>query len=312
MLFLAALRRIPFASRSFLALRNCSDEPTITKVFSISRKPTITKVFSISRKHGQGSVLLDSGHGSGLLDSGAANIVPPHQRITLDPPQNVPVERVVFDLEVLRELKTQKKKKDYVRDILKKIGMCKSVISVSQAYYNSIYNLVLNHPEADEKLAGVVDFSIKLNKTQKNGIALWIINQDPNPLDVSWVCCAIGEGKQLKISFLDALRTSIADQIQDYRARPDTDTTRCTICLKQHLTSCHVDHIIPFKTLVQRFIAMQPQQPFKYPTAFTECNDGTGQYRLADTAMEKAFQQLHKKEAELRITCAPCNMSRTD
>jgi hypothetical protein len=174
-----------------------------------------------------------------------------------------------------------------------------------------MFDLVKNHPEADEKLAGVVDFSIRKNKLG-NGIALYIINQTPDPLDVSWVSCALRKGKSRKESFNCALRVSIYDQIRDYKALPDTNTTRCTICLKQELTSCHVDHVITFKTLVDKFVATQPQQPFEYPTAFTECNDGTNMYRLTDTVMEKAFQQLHKEDAILRITCAQCNLSRTD
>jgi hypothetical protein len=212
--------------------------------------------------------------------------------------------------------KTQLDKKNYVRKLLQEIGLCESVKAVSQSAYNTIYDLVLNHPEAAEKLDGVVDFSIKKNKSTKYkdgpGIALDIIKEARTSIDVSWVCCALGKGKPLKGSFNGALRVSIQDQIQDYRAHPDTDTTRCTICLKQQLTSFHVDHVITFKKLVDKFVAMQPQQPFQYPKKFTECNDGTGKHRLTDTVMEKAFQQMHKEEAVLRITCVRCNLSRTD
>jgi hypothetical protein len=209
---------------------------------------------------------------------------------------------------ILGELKTQKKKIDYVREILKEIGICKSVKSVSQNYYDTIYDIVQHHPRAHRKLLNAVDFYIKTNVRSGTGLALCIRKRDGTVEDVSWVCCATGKGRSPRESFCRALRVCIDDQIKDFRVHADTDTSRCAMCCKS-VETYHVDHVITFKKLVDKFIAMYPQ-PFKYPTKFVNCKDGTNQYRLADTVMEKAFQRLHKDEAVLRITCEKCNMSR--
>jgi hypothetical protein len=71
--------------------------------------------------------------------------------------------RMQTPYEILRGIGTQDARIKHVRKILEHIGICKSVRGVSQQSYNTVYDIISNHPEADEKLLNAVDFYIRTN-----------------------------------------------------------------------------------------------------------------------------------------------------
>jgi len=212
--------------------------------------------------------------------------------------------------DALDRLRTDKAKKNYVRDIVQSIGVCQSVKTKSMALYAALHYIVSRHPQGDNKLQDIVDFYIKVNVRSGKGLALMIRKLDGSGMDVSYNTCATGKGESLRGSFMRALRVCINDQIQDFRCHPTTNTGICAMCLNT-VDTFHVDHVIMFKTLVDEFIDTQ-RPNFVYPGQgrYYEVNDGTNQSRLCDQVMERAFQRFHKERAILRVTCAHCNLSR--
>ena len=217
--------------------------------------------------------------------------------------------RMQTPYEILRGIGTQDARIKHVRKILEHIGICKSVRGVSQQSYNTVYDIISNHPEADEKLLNAVDFYIRINVQSRKGLELMIRKLDGIETDVSWRTAAKGKGRTPRESFCRALRVSINDQIKDFRRNPNTVTNVCAMC-STPVEQYHVDHVITFKRLVNDFIATYPDWVFPQDHEYEESNDDTNQYRLADKVMESAFQRHHMENAILRITCAQCNLTR--
>ena len=217
--------------------------------------------------------------------------------------------RMQTPYEILRGIGTQDARIKHVRKILEHIGICKSVRGVSQQSYNTVYDIISNHPEADEKLLNAVDFYIRTNVQSRKGLELMIRKLDGIETDVSWRTAAKGKGRTPRESFCRALRVSINDQIKDFRRNPNTVTNVCAMC-STPVEQYHVDHVITFKRLVNDFIATYPDWVFPQDHEYEESNDDTNQYRLADKVMESAFQRHHMENAILRITCAQCNITR--
>jgi hypothetical protein len=212
-------------------------------------------------------------------------------------------------VEILKGLGSQSKQIKHVRTIIEHIGVCKSVKGVSQASYETVYDILTNHPEADKKLHDAVDFYIRINVRSGTGLEVMIRKSDGTETDVSWNTAAKGKGRTPRESFCRALRVSIEDQIKAFRRRPTTDTSVCAIC-SNPVEAYHVDHVITFKRLVDDFIATYTDFVYPQNHEYEECNDGTNQYRLTDKVLESAFQSHHLEKATLRITCARCNLTR--
>jgi hypothetical protein len=207
------------------------------------------------------------------------------------------------------EFKTQKDAKQYIRSILNNIGICNSVKNVSVDFYEQLFNIVSNHPEADEKLKNIQDFCIKRNVLNPKGLELNIIKTDFTQIDVSWNICVSGKPKKSINVLSQCFRYVIDDQIQLFKQSVNINS--CELCKKTITKSidCHADHILLFKTIVQDFMKIHT---FTFPTKFDEVKDGTNRYKLTkeDDELKNAFYKYHQDNATLRILCAQCNFRR--
>ena len=94
------------------------------------------------------------------------------------------------------KFENQKDAKQYIRSLLNEIGICNSVKKVSLDFYEQLFNIISNHPDADEKLNNIQDFSIKRNVLNPKGLELNIIKTNNTQIDVSWNVCVTGKPKE--------------------------------------------------------------------------------------------------------------------
>lgn len=202
--------------------------------------------------------------------------------------------------------KTQQIAKNYVRNLLNDIGVCKSIKNT--LYYDEIYELVKRHPNFESKCKDIKDFEVIRNNLNKKGLAINIIKNDGSKEDISWTTCVTGKPKTDKSELLSAFRYSIDYQIQNYRNNIEID--KCMICDNNcKKIENHVDHIIPFNELVKDF---QKNINKKNPTEFDNSDDNTNRrkFKLEDNEYELEWQKYHSQNAKLRITCKKCNLTR--
>jgi hypothetical protein len=202
-------------------------------------------------------------------------------------------------------------KQNYVRGVIKGIGICESIKAVSTDAYDTVLAIVQNHPEATAKLQDIEDFYITKNAMGGKGFTLMIKKTSGGATDVSYIVSATGKGPSPPMVFRTCLRNSIEPQIRKFK---DGRTDKiCALCSKKFTkdTGREADHIKFFAEIVEEFIAMQPA-PFTYPTETKECTDGTCRYLLADahSDLEQAFIAYHELVATLRLTCKKCNQKR--
>ena len=114
------------------------------------------------------------------------------------------------------KFETQKDAKQYIRSLLNEIGICNSVKKVSLNFYEQLFNIISNHPEADEKLNNIRDFCIKKNVLNPKGLELNIIKNDNTQIDVSWTVCVTGKPKKNITVLSQCFRYIIDEQIQKF------------------------------------------------------------------------------------------------
>jgi hypothetical protein len=200
--------------------------------------------------------------------------------------------------------KSSNARQTYVRGVITDIGICSSVKSVKMSSYETVLDIIEQHPDANVKLEGVDDFCITKNGT---GFTLWTLKNKEIIDRISYIQCA---GKKISIagSFNMCLRNSIVMQIRNFRnAHTLKICALCHIDLTEE-TGCDVDHVKHFSTMVSEFILMQPS--FTYPVETKQYTEESVGRRLLDSGMEERFQQYHKQNAILRLTCTRCNNKR--
>lgn len=202
-----------------------------------------------------------------------------------------------------RMFATQKEAEEYVRALIQKIGLRSSVKTYNEDLFCSLLDVLHRHPDSENKLDDMVDISIVRNKLNRNAYEIHIIKTD-SVEDISWRQCISGKGKSC---YKSALRYSIEDQIQLFKKTNNID--KCTLCGKSTNRKPHVDHIIHFEKLIQDF---NSTNGMAIPTQFNESNDGTNRKNFTpeDELYANAWKEYHKNNAQLRILCSKCNLTR--
>ena len=190
---------------------------------------------------------------------------------------------------------------EYVRALLKSIGVCKSVRAVNVDHYNFLLDLFGRHPRYPEKIYGITDISITTNIIRPQYLTTNIVRDGGVEEDISWVNCVKGSGKD---SFKSALRVAITDQILAFRKG---QPLICALCGIADADEYHVDHITHFEQLVCEFIL---HTPLTKPTLFQSGHDNRKTFRIDDKEYEDAWKVFHESNASLRILCRSCNLKR--
>jgi len=200
-----------------------------------------------------------------------------------------------------KNFKTKKSAEEYVRSIIERIGLCKSIKTRSKSDYNFFIDLFRRHPKYPEKIYNICDISIQKNKINSKYLELHIIKEDGTTDDISWRNCISGSERD---KFKCALRVAINDQIMHFKYN---NTNKCELCKTINADSYHVDHIMHFEEIVFEFLNNTTKDK---PTIFKNIGDNRKAFTENDIEYEEEWKNFHKEHAQLRILCSVCNLKR--
>lgn len=138
-----------------------------------------------------------------------------------------------------------------------------------------LFNLFKRHPEFTTKFGKPA--KVKFSPTSENKSTHITIKYDDGTLDdISWNLCIHQNRRALDIA---NMRKLIEHQVKKFKL--SQKELSCAEC--NSATDIHVDHVVSFKTLLEKFKVEHPE--------------------LDDAA----WISFHEKNAVLQLLCAPCN-----
>ena len=171
-----------------------------------------------------------------------------------------------------------------------------------------ILDLLKYHPEYKEKTKfGVKGIVVRTYPLKKDTKQFRIITNDEREIEFSYLKCIYPKTYKQKV--LRALREAIAEQIIEYKKeyfkkfKKKNKTAKCQISGKEITWyNSHVDHVIPFKNLVENFL-----NHYNLTLDTIEIEDNPTENkppRLKDENIKKLWQEFHKKHAILRVVAS--------
>lgn len=202
--------------------------------------------------------------------------------------------------------KTQAQALQYVRNILKEVGITNSVLSSDEHAFNFLFKLCERHPHKDEKLKNIKDLVIKSNPINKKHLALYILNHDGFYQDISFHVCVKGKPNSHKSELRRALRYSVEYQIQEYRNNVKNKCI-CQNCNSLIIGEYHIHHkSIEFEDLVQQFLQTQSEIPDEFDE---DMQTSQRIFLKQHKVFEDNWKLHHKENAILQLVCRTCNLS---
>jgi hypothetical protein len=200
-----------------------------------------------------------------------------------------------------KHFSSKKELENYIRGIIKTIGLCESVKAHNIEYYNFFIDLFRRHPNYPEKIYGIIDIIITENKVNSTYLELNMLKEHNIVEDISWRKCISGAERD---NFKSALRIAIQDQIDCFR---NNNSKKCELCNIEEDIEYHVDHINHFEEIVYEFLQ---NTKFSKPTIFRSIYDNRKAFMEIDKEYENMWKIFHKSKAQLRILCRSCNLKR--
>jgi hypothetical protein len=164
-----------------------------------------------------------------------------------------------------------------------------------------ILELLKYHPEYKEKTKfGVKGIVVRTYPLKKDTKQFRIITDDGREIEFSYLKCIYPKTHKQKV--MRAFREAIADQIIEFKKKyfKKNKPAKCQVSRKPITWyNCHVDHVIPFKVLVEQFLK-------EHNLTFDdiEIEDSPIENRpprIKDENLRHAWQEFHKKHAILRV-----------
>ena len=184
---------------------------------------------------------------------------------------------------------SKEKAKETVRNMIYSIGITHEVDNPL------LYDLIKLHYDYVNKTRNMVSLGIE---ARDRGLGL-VIYTDTGRTVISWKCCFDGE-KSYKALLKVALRTSIDQQIQDYKRL--NFPALCQLCDNE---AEEADHIYEFKHIRDEFLDSYTERPDDFrKNRWHRC------CFLEGEPMEALFQEYHRKVATYRPLCKLCNFNR--
>lgn len=200
---------------------------------------------------------------------------------------------------------TQTQADTYVKDLIYKIGTCKSVKTYDGLAYRNLCDVLKRHPYANSKLANISDLKIVRNSMNRNALIIHIIKTNGLTDYASWKTCITLKDKSDNSELESAMRTSIQEQIMEYNIQHNDNI--CDLC-EEKTENTHVVSTIHFEKLMHDFLCETISQiPYKFNRVPNRLNHYA--FRPEDSAFEDEWKRYHREHAELRICCASCEES---
>jgi len=196
--------------------------------------------------------------------------------------------------------------RDYVVDLIKKVGITDSLKENYPDEYEFFKLLFQRHPEKDKKEVDLID-DIYVKPYIKANIKFleitshqFIIIKNNNTSDsISWVKCVNCQDTSIGIQLYRAMRSAISKQICYFKRM--NKNKPCELC--GALENLTVDHIIKFKKLKNDFLNLYPN----YPTKFENDSNKDVIFCEKDFKYKELWRKYHYINAKLRILCMQCN-----
>lgn len=163
--------------------------------------------------------------------------------------------------------------------------------------------LLERHPEKEKKIGvGVKGFS--KGKSEYGTECIFVERIDGTRDAIGINSMITGKSRDWKLNLFQAMRESVSDQIASFRRR--SKEIHCGIC-GDRLAEAEVDHVKPFKTLVDEFLKDREY----VPQSFDDCpRDFAAIFKPSDLEFQTTWQQFHFDNATLRLVHPKCNRSR--
>jgi len=205
--------------------------------------------------------------------------------------------------------KTQGEFEVFVKNIIYNvIGICNDTKNMYPEHYITLIEILKRHPDFIYKTHDMCNIKIVKDKLNITALKIIIIKKDASETDISWRVAITGKPKGDKHELMSAMRSSIDEQIGQFRKGSDK---KCVLC--SNTDSLHVDHIIHFDEIVLNFINIMESKNINIPDTFGDTNDDTHRrcFLEIDNNFKNEWDVYHKEHANLRILCQNCNLTRT-
>ena len=146
--------------------------------------------------------------------------------------------------------KTQYEFQLFVKNVIyHDINLCNDVKNTHPSHYTTLIEILKRHPDFTSKTLKMCNIKIVKDTWNTSGLKILIINTDSSEIDISWKCAITGKHKSDKNELMSAIRSSVDEQILQFRKKSDG---KCVLC--PNTDKLHVDHIIHFDEIVFNFI----------------------------------------------------------
>ena len=204
--------------------------------------------------------------------------------------------------------KTQGEFELFVKKIIyDDIGVCNDILNTHPSDYITLIEILKRHPDFISKTLNMCNIKIVKDALNTSGLKILIINIDESEIDISWKCAITGKHKSDKIELMSAMRSSVDEQIFNFKNKSNFI---CALC--PNTDKLQVDHIIHFDEIVFNFINIMKNKNIKIPNLFGETDDNTHRrcFLKANNDFKNEWITYHFENALLRILCQTCNLTR--
>lgn len=199
-------------------------------------------------------------------------------------------------------LKTQKKIKEYTRNIIYKIGLCDDIKNKYNYEYKYFTNFLFpRHISYPDKFIDMINIGIRKNK-KFNNLEVYIIKKNDIIDSVSVIKNCISRKKPNNLSI--AMRNSIYPQIKNYKN--SLLIHKCINC--DSIENIQIDHFNQeFIDLQKTFLELTI---LKIPDSFDDNEWNSKIFKKDDEYFEKEWYLYHKNKANLQPLCKKCNLTK--
>jgi len=169
--------------------------------------------------------------------------------------------------------------------------------------FDYLMGMVNIHHNKEEKIGeGIISFYIGDDWNKKTAL---FINQKnkKEKVSISWVQICKFKPPTLREDYLSSLRQCINYQIEEFKK--DTILI-CDFCKADD--RIHIDHIYPFKNIVEDF---EEEYNFDIPKKYSkELITNKTMFCEEDKELRETFKIFHNNKSSLRPLCRSCNIGR--
>lgn len=217
-------------------------------------------------------------------------------------------ERITYEING-DKFRSQKELKDFIIDFIAEYQDCVITEDKDKDAFFFVYELLKLHPNFEEKTKnGIKSFVVKKDGFGKN-YCIFIRDNYKRMIDFSWRACVRGKPQSVDSNLKAAMREAISEDIISFKRSRLKDDSVCDICSCQ-LTEgdIHVDHVNHFILLADEFKLLFDGV---LPREFDDClKTFRAKFKETDSDFKSAWVDYHNKNAELRLVCSRCNLTR--